>query len=218
MPTRCKIAAWPYQCLLTQNADRCSRAAGILARARLLLVVASIIRGDGPNELCESIDQRARKVPQKQCAARLSSAAMVVCRRVPATGHGGARGAAQRSAPTWKVARRCQGTIGTDRTAQSGRQRLSALKASRAPVGEEDLSARFGFRVLRQQCDGHRRDLASTTRTRLQAGSLEYCVWAHILVTVWRESTLFSRAARQLGSASQALGRKTAAVPWRSPA
>jgi hypothetical protein len=139
MPTRCKIAAWPYQCLLTQNADRCSRAAGILARARLLLVVASIIRGDGPNELCESIDQRARKVPQKQCAARLSSAAMVVCRRVPATGHGGARGAAQRSAPTWKVARRCQGTIGTDRTAQSGRQRLSALKASRAPVGEEDL-------------------------------------------------------------------------------
>ena len=84
-------------------------------------------------------DQRARKVPQKQCAARLSSAAMVVCRRVPATGHGGARGAAQRSAPTWKVARRCQGTIGTDRTAQSGRQRLSALKASRAPVGEEDL-------------------------------------------------------------------------------
>ena len=140
MPTRCKIAAWPYQCLLTQNADRCSRAAGILARARLLLVVASIIRGDGPNELCESIDQRARKVPQKQCAARLSSAAMVVCRRVPATGHGGARGAAQRSAPTWKVARRCQGTIGTDRTAQSGRQRLSALKASRAPVGEEDLA------------------------------------------------------------------------------
>lgn len=85
-------------------------------------------------------DQRARKVPQKQCAARLSSAAMVVCRRVPATGHGGARGAAQRLVPTWKVARRCQGTIGTDRTAQSGRQRLSALKASRAPVGEEDLS------------------------------------------------------------------------------
>ena len=40
---------------------------------------------------------------------------------------------------TGKVARRCQGTIGTDRTAQSGRQRLSALKASRAPVGEEDL-------------------------------------------------------------------------------
>ena len=144
MPTRCKIAAWPYQCLLTQNADRCSRAAGILARARLLLVVASIIRGDGPNELCESIDQRARKVPQKQCAARLSSAAMVVCRRVPATGHGGARGAAQRSAPTWKVARRCQGTIGTDRTAQSGRQRLSALKASRAPVGEEDLAGLWG--------------------------------------------------------------------------
>ena len=56
MPTLCKIAAWPYQCLLTQNADRCSRAAGTLARARLLVVDAMIIRGDGPNQLCESIE------------------------------------------------------------------------------------------------------------------------------------------------------------------
>ena len=129
MPTLCKIAAWPYQCLLTQNADRCSRAAGILARARLLLVVAMIIRGYGPNQLCESIEpisarERCLKNNAPPASRLLRCSCAGGCPRQVTAAHVERPRARQRPGRSPGGPRAPLGPIGRLRVAASGCQRL----------------------------------------------------------------------------------------------
>jgi hypothetical protein len=155
MPTRCKIAAWPYQCLLTQNADRCSRAAGILARARLLLVVASIIRGDGPNELCESIEpisarERCLKNNALHASRLLRWSCAGGCPRQVTAAHVERPSARHRPGRSPGGARAPSGPIGRLRVAASGCQRLTP-SLPWSPTGDQARASHAtAFRAIVQ--------------------------------------------------------------------
>ena len=116
-------------CLLTQSVDCGSRAAGILARARLLLVVASIIRGDGPNELCESIEpisarERCLKNNALHASRLLRWSCAGGCPRQVTAAHVERPSARHRPGRSPGGARAPSGPIGRLRVAASGCQRL----------------------------------------------------------------------------------------------
>jgi len=116
-------------CPLTQSVDCGSRAAGILARARLLLVVASIIRGDGPNELCESIEpisarERCLKNNALHASRLLRWSCAGGCPRQVTAAHVERPSARHRPGRSPGGARAPSGPIGRLRVAASGCQRL----------------------------------------------------------------------------------------------
>ena len=116
-------------CLLTQSVDCGSRAADILARARLLLVVASIIRGDGPNELCESIEpinarERCLKNNALHASRLLRWSCAGGCPRQVTAAHVERPSAWYRPGRSPGGARAPSGPIGRLRVAASGCQRL----------------------------------------------------------------------------------------------
>jgi len=131
-------------CLLTQSVDCGSRAAGILARARLLLVVASIIRGDGPNELCESIEpisarERCLKNNALHASRLLRWSCAGGCPRQVTEAHVERPSARYRPGRSPGGARAPSGPIGRLRVAASGCQRLRhpgrpSAKKTRSPT------------------------------------------------------------------------------------